>query len=105
VSALKTLNSVVFWAALALFPVSCWNCNDLPEGIPLADGILRAPLQTQATASPFSVASAVRHAALRGVVVSCGPHDGNHSLHRLWNDHINVADLCVVPGDNADDPT
>ena len=22
-------------------------------------------------------------------------------LHRLWNDHLNVADLCVIWGNNA----
>ena len=25
----------------------------------------------------------------------------DHLLHRLWNDHLNVADLCVVWGHNA----
>ena len=38
---------------------------------------------------------------LKGLVVSYEHHDGNYSLHRLWNDHINVADVCVVWGENA----
>jgi hypothetical protein len=41
---------------------------------------------------------------LHGVVVSYEHHDGNYSLHRLWNDHLNVADICVVWGGNASGP-
>ena len=34
-------------------------------------------------------------------MVSYADHNGNYSLHRVWNDHINVADVCVVWSDNA----
>jgi hypothetical protein len=40
---------------------------------------------------------------LHGMVVSYAHHDGNYSLHRLWSDHLNVADVCVVWGENAGD--
>ncbi len=39
--------------------------------------------------------------ALQGIVVSMEQHDGDFGLHRRWNDHLNVADLCVVWGENA----
>ncbi|NND64526.1 MAG: hypothetical protein HKM24_01060 [Gammaproteobacteria bacterium] len=38
---------------------------------------------------------------LTGMVVSFNHHNGNNSLHKRWNDHLNVADVCVVWQDNA----
>ncbi|MDZ7670916.1 MAG: hypothetical protein U5Q16_16395 [Gammaproteobacteria bacterium] len=38
---------------------------------------------------------------LQGLVVSRRAHDGDRMLHRRWNDHLNVADVCVVWGDAA----
>lgn len=38
---------------------------------------------------------------LHGLVVSKRWHDGRFGLHRLWGDHLNVADVCVVWGSNA----
>ena len=36
-----------------------------------------------------------------GLVVSYEHHDGNYNLHKRRADHINVADFCVVWGENA----
>ncbi|NNC67187.1 MAG: hypothetical protein HKN83_04045 [Gammaproteobacteria bacterium] len=33
---------------------------------------------------------------LYGLVVSYELHDGNYNLHKRWNDHLNIADYCVV---------
>jgi len=33
---------------------------------------------------------------LYGLVVSYELHDGNYNLHKRWDDHLNVADYCVV---------
>ncbi len=33
---------------------------------------------------------------LYGLVVSYKLHDGDYNLHKRWNDHLNVADYCVV---------
>ncbi|MDE1464167.1 hypothetical protein [Spartinivicinus poritis] len=38
---------------------------------------------------------------LTGLVVSYNHHDGKFGSHKRWSDHINVADLCMVWGDNA----
>ena len=34
--------------------------------------------------------------SLYGLVVSYSHHDGDSMLHKLWNDHLNTADVCVV---------
>jgi hypothetical protein len=41
---------------------------------------------------------------LYGMVVSYRQHDGQSRMHRAANDHLNVADLCVVWGDTASSP-
>lgn len=106
---MRTLNTLIFYTALALFLVSCWNRNNFPQAISLNEAAQGPPLQTATDAAPFSVTTndtdyliepRYRY-DLHGVVVSYGHHDGNYSLHRLWNDHLNVADICIVWGDNA----
>ena len=39
-----------------------------------------------------------------GMAVSYRQHDGSSRMHRAANDHLNVADLCVVWGDTATSP-
>jgi len=41
---------------------------------------------------------------LYGMVVSLKQHNGDTGLHKAWNDHLNVADLCVVWSDTAFSP-
>ncbi len=38
---------------------------------------------------------------LHGLVVSYELHDGDYNLHKRWNDHLNVADYCVVWDESA----
>ena len=38
---------------------------------------------------------------LEGLVVSFRHHDGKSRMHRLADDHLNMLDVCVVWGDNA----
>jgi hypothetical protein len=42
---------------------------------------------------------------LYGLVVSFRQHDGEDSMHKWSNDHLNMADLCVVWSDTAFAPT
>ena len=42
---------------------------------------------------------------LYGLVVSYRQHDGESSMHRWSNDHLNMADVCVVWSDTAFSPT
>lgn len=40
---MKTLNTFLFYTALALFLVSCWNRNEFPEQMPLDEAVLEPP--------------------------------------------------------------
>jgi len=106
---LKSLNKLVFYASLVLLLASCWQRNEFPENLTVAPDLLKPPLQRAVNIQPFTVSNngtdyriepRYRY-DLRGLVVSYAHHNGNYSLHRLWNDHINVADVCVVWSENT----
>lgn len=106
---LKSLNKLVFYTSLLLLLASCWQRNEFPEAITVAPALLGPPLQHAVSMQPFTVANngtdyriepRYRY-DLHGLVVSYAHHNGNYSLHRLWNDHINIADVCVVWSDNT----
>ena len=109
---IKTLNAIAFCASTAVLLVAFWNRNDLPSASALLPQLAAEPLQRATTKHPFTVEySGVRYAVepqfeydLSGMVVSYRQHDNNDSMHRLANDHLNVADLCVVWGDTAASP-
>ena len=71
--------------------------------------LAKEPRQTPTSVAPFDVRQGdVKYRIeplfeyeLDGLVVSRRRHDGDRMLHRIWGDHLNVADLCVVWGDNA----
>ncbi|MDH3559692.1 MAG: hypothetical protein OEN52_01900, partial [Gammaproteobacteria bacterium] len=106
---LKTINTLVFYASCILLVTSCWQRNEFPAEMPFADAITEEPAQSKTDDPPLTASlNGVQykiapryHYDLTGLVVSYEHHDGNYSLHRLWNDHINVADICVVWGPNA----
>jgi len=106
---LKSLNKLVFYASLLLLLASCWQRNEFPGDMSVAPALLVPPLQRTVSTQPFTVANngtdyriEPRYQYdLHGLVVSYAHHNGNYSLHRLWNDHINVADVCVVWSENA----
>jgi hypothetical protein len=106
---LKTLNTLVFYTSLILLLTSCWQRNDFPEDMSVTPALLKPPVQRAVNTPPFTVANngtdyriEPRYQYdLHGLVVSYAHHNGNYSLHRLWNDHINVADVCVVWSGNA----
>ncbi len=58
------------------------------------------PFQVQLNDVEYHVAPEYEY-DLHGLVVSYEHHDGDRMLHRRWNDHLNVADVCVVWGTNA----
>jgi hypothetical protein len=106
------LGTVIKWtflASLVLLPVSCWRADALPSGIvPLGDlaadpeqhVLERPPFEVEQHGVRYRVTPVYRY-RLHGLVVSRRAHDGNRMLHRRWTDHLNVADVCVVWGDNA----
>jgi len=105
-------NSLVFYSCCLLLLVSCWHRNDFPVAMPVLSGSLQDPQQRPVDEAAFSIA---RHGVtyrvepryeyeLQGLVVSYALHNPRYSLHRLWNDSLNVADLCIVWRDNARSP-
>jgi hypothetical protein len=107
------LNSAVLLASALLALAAFWNRNDLPAAIRFAPELAAEPVQADTTSSPFAAQYAgVRYDVepqfdyeLYGLVVSYRLHDGKSRMHRAANDHLNVADVCVVWGDTAFSPT
>lgn len=70
---------------------------------------MHAPAQAQTTRRPFTARwNGVEYRVepqfdyeLYGLVVSYRQHDGSSRMHRRANDHLNVADLCVLWGESA----
>ena len=102
-------NKLVFYTSLILLLVSCWQRNDFPEDLSVSPELLEPPAQSKTESEPFKVThndveyeiKTLHEYDLNCMFVSYAHHDGNYSLHRLWNDHINVADVCVVWSENA----
>jgi hypothetical protein len=105
---LKTVNASVFYSCCVLLLVSCWYRNDFPAAMPVMSGLSQDPKQRPVDEAAISVVrDGVTYRVephyeyeLQGLVVSYAMHNPRYSLHRLWNDSLNVADLCVVWGDN-----
>ena len=105
----RRVNTLVFYGSCLLLLFSCWHRNDFPATLPVLSGLLQDPEQRPVDAAAFSVArDGVTYRVepryeyeLQGLVVSYALHNPRYSLHRLWNDSLNVADLCVVWRDNV----
>ena len=103
----------VLIVSAAAFAVAFSNRNDLPGSIAFDAGIDRAPLQRATERYPFQAnwdgidyqIEPEYDYELTGLVVSFRQHDGESRMHRLTEDHLNVADLCVVWGDTARSPS
>ncbi|HHJ16781.1 MAG TPA: hypothetical protein ENJ80_08810 [Gammaproteobacteria bacterium] len=106
---LKTLNKWIFYAALVTLIPAFMYKDSFPDPEERQYGSLAAPLQSHASKPGFqTVYAEVNYSIeprydyeLTGLVVSQAVHNAKYGLHRRWNDHLNVADLCVVWGDNA----
>jgi hypothetical protein len=110
---IRKLNRLLLAASALLALVAFWNRNALPADVPLRRELANAPAQTPTDERPFAIDYAgVTYGVepqfayeLHGLVVSYRLHDGDSRMHRLANDHLNVADLCVVWSDTAFSPT
>jgi hypothetical protein len=109
---MRAINSFVFFTSLGVLLVAFWNRNDVPTGVELLPALAQDPGQRKVTEKPFSLAYKgvsyevePRYAyELSGMLVSYRLHDGKSTMHRLSNDHLNVADFCVVWGESAKTP-
>jgi hypothetical protein len=109
----RTLNKAVMIASALTVVVAFWNRNDLPGAIDFHPRLEDEPRQREIHERPLSVPYAgveyrvepLYDYELYGLVVSFRQHDGESSMHRWSNDHLNVADVCVVWSDTAFSPT
>ena len=106
---MSTLLKSIFILCLAGLVPSAWQKNAFHNDMVLSDGIAREPQQTTVDHATFQVSQGgvdyrvepLYSYVIEGIVVSLQQHDGDRMLHRIWKDHLNVADLCVVWGHNA----
>jgi hypothetical protein len=110
---LWALNRAVMIGSVLTLAVSFWNRNDLPAAVDFHPELEHEPRQRAIAKPPLSVPYAgvdyrvepMFSYELYGLVVSYRQHDGEDSMHRWSNDHLNVADVCVVWSDTAFAPT
>jgi len=110
---IRTLNTAVLAASALTFAVAFWNREALPAGIELHPSLAHEPRQRPTPKPPLTVPYAgidyrvepLYSYELYGLVVSYRQHDGESSMHRWSNDHLNMADVCVVWSDTAASPT
>ena len=110
---LRTVNRAVMIVSALTLLVAFWNRNDLPGAIEFHPMLNDEPQQWPIDNKPLTVPYAgVEYRVepqysyeLYGLVVSYRQHDGESSMHRWSNDHLNVADVCVVWSNTAFSPT
>jgi hypothetical protein len=110
---IRKLNNLLLAASALVALVAFVKRNDLPASLVFRKELAVEPRQTVTAEPPFSVTYAnvlyriepLFAYDLYGLVVSYRLHDGNSTMHRRANDHLNVADLCVAWSDTAFSPT
>jgi len=103
------INNILIATSFLWLLVSFWNRNDLPGNIEYVSEIANEPEQTATREKPFyATVNDVQYLIepeyaydLTGMIVSYRHHEGNSRMHRQANDHLNIADVCVVWGDNT----
>ena len=99
----------IFVICLVAWPVAWSKTDTLPKVMSFSSALAAEPRQVEIKQAPIDVdqggvayrVEPMYRYALDGMVVSYRVHDADHLLHRIWNDHLNVADLCVVWGQDA----
>lgn len=102
------MNNYLFFASLFALLVTFWNRDALPENIAAVPDIFTDPIQKPISTSPIEIeANKVNYKIeplyeyeIAGLVVSFQHHNGKFGLHNLWNDHLNMADFCLLWGNN-----
>jgi hypothetical protein len=110
---LRTLNKTLMIASALTLVAAFFNRNDLPGTIDFHPRLEDEPRQRPIDQRPMTVPYAgveyrvepLYDYELYGLVVSYRHHDGESSMHRWSNDHLNMADVCVVWSDTAFSPT
>jgi hypothetical protein len=103
------LNNILIVTSFVGLLVSFWNRDDLPGNIDYVPEVANEPEQTRTDMRPFyATVNDVEYLIepeyaydLTGMIVSFRHHEGNSRMHLQANDHLNMADVCVVWGDNT----
>ena len=109
-SVLAKLNGWLLVASAIVVAASFWNRNNVPVLPEHGAELRQEPEQRRTRKQPFSVdyegvtyeVEPQYNYDLYGLVVSYRYHDGTSTMHRLSNDHLNMADFCIIWGDNLD---
>jgi hypothetical protein len=109
---LRSLNRLLLAASAIALVVCFFERNAIPGTIAFHPRLEDAPRQKEIEKAPFRVAyggvdyrvEPLYDYELYGLVVSFRQHDGESSMHRWSNDHLNMADVCVVWSDTAFSP-
>lgn len=107
---MRTFVKLLLASGVLLLIAALWLRHSLPEPGLLVTELLEEPEQIKVRETPFETrVGGVTYRIeplftyeLQGLVVS--KHDSDtwwDYLHREWNDHLNVVDLCVIWGNNA----
>src|SRR5688572_8038824 len=110
---LRTLNKAVLIGSALTLVLAFFNRNDLPGRIDFTPQLEQEPRQRPIAQPPLTVPYAgvdyrvepLFSYELYGLVVSFRQHDGEDSMHKWSNDHLNMADVCVVWSETAFAPT
>lgn len=106
---LRFINKFAVPGSTIALLVCFWNRNEIPGTIAFHSALEDEPRQHQIEAPPFTAHySGIEYRVeplydyeLYGMVVSYRQHDGDSFMHRASNDHLNMADVCVVWSDTA----
>lgn len=106
---IKFLNKTIIYVSLILLIVAFFKRNDFPVDLQYDPALLQAPSQIAIQSQTFDLnqnnidyrIQPLYDYRLTGLVVSYRHHDSNYGLHQRWGDHLNIADICVVWGENA----
>lgn len=107
---MKRLAQILLMCSAGFLFLAFWEKDRLPEAASIHEALFNEPQQVRIDAPAFDVrVKEIEYQIqplytydLYGVVVS--KHDSDtwwDYLHAEWGDHLNVADLCVVWGDNV----
>jgi hypothetical protein len=107
---MSRLGKLLMFSGLVLLLVAMWKVDSLPPAQLLRPELLDNPRQREVQRPAFTArAGGIDYKVqplfrydLHGLVVS--RHDSDtwwDYIHKEWNDNLNVADLCVVFGENA----
>jgi hypothetical protein len=106
---LHRVSQFLLLGGVLLLGMSVWQKDVLPPAANAAPALLEEPLQVAVQRAPFEAKvggiayqiKPLHEYTLQGMVVS--QHDTRtwwDQVHREWNDLLNVADVCVVWGNN-----